>query len=320
MNPDALHAELKELHRGRGVRRVGVPSWLGPELRSVLSLDAASPDADARAALIALIREHTEGFPRDLRYLFLVATGIAIDAPMLTDRLAVAEKALDRSQRVLRRRLREAEGLFVDALVAARERSAGRFDDPGWQWLDFDVTLELRQAAVLTLSRTVLALDDRQEGVHEAFVIPHLTDPTAEVTFEASEGLKSVHVARSAVSTWEVDLLLADVLMRGESIRTGLRLHIPEPRWLNPFLVLAPIRPARHVRVSVDFGDSGLAPEAWVLDGAFTSDIARRPAEFPSIDVAAHPVVSGTFDRPRPGLAYGVGWRWAEAGEGGDTP
>lgn len=307
-----LSEELKDLHRGRGVRRAGVTTWLGPELRSVLALDADAAEEGARTALIALIREHAEAFPRDLRYLFLVATGVTVDAPMLTDRLAVAGQALDRSPRVLRRRLREAEELFVNALVHAQERPAGPFDDRGWQWVDFDLELKLRKQAVLTVTRTMLALTDGQATFHEAFVIPHLTDDSIEVTFEAVQALTIEDVTRTAPSTWEVNFRLPDTLMRGETIRTGLRVRVPSPRLLNPYIALAPIRPTRHVRVSVDFGDSGLAREAWLLDGGFTSDIARRPASFPSLDVATHPVVTGTFEHPRAGLAYGVGWTWAD--------
>lgn len=81
-------------------------------------------------------------------------------------------------------------------------------------------------------------------------------------------------------------------------------------------MVLAPIRPTRRARVSVDFGDSGLAREAWLLDEVFPSDLTLHPRLMAPasavIDVAAHPVVAGGFDRPRIGFAYGVAWLWSD--------
>lgn len=138
------------------------------------------------------------------------------------------------------------------------------------------------------------------------------------VEFEAIRGLiiVDVDVDHAAPSTWGVTLKLPDSLARGESLDTGLRVRVPAPRALNPYMVLAPIRPTRRARVSVDFGDSGLAREAWLLDEVFPSDLTLHPRLMAPasavIDVAAHPVVAGGFDRPRIGFAYGVAWLWSD--------
>lgn len=310
MDADRLREELKDLHRGRGVRRPAAMTWIGPELQAALGLAPDTPDAEARSALVAFIREHTEKFPRDLRYLFLVATGIAVDAPMLTDRLELAEQSLDRSVRVLRRRLRVAEELLTESIVQSHERRTGPFEDSGWQWVEMEIALRLDTPADMTMTRTLLALEDGQRYIHHGFVIPGMADPAAVVTFEAIQGLTIVDVDHTSPNSWGVTMKLPGTLARGETLETALRVGVPDPRALNPYLAFAPIRPCRRARLSVDFGDSGLAREAWLLDAVYPSDASIIPTT--TIDVATNPVVVGEFERPRIGLAYGVGWRWAD--------
>jgi hypothetical protein len=311
MDLTGLRGELKDLHRGRGVRRPELRSWLGPQLQAILDLAPDTSDDEARTRLVQLIQHGSQKFPRDLRYLFLVASGIAVDHPFLEDRLAVAEQALDRSPRALRRRLRVAEELLADVLAGQYESGAGPFEDRGWQWEDHDLHLVLRDDAVLTLTRTLRALADHQKYIHEAFVIPGTLDPDAHLEFEALEGFALLDVDHDSPSSWGATLELPQTLRRGQTLLTRLRVRVPRARALNPYMVLAPLRPSRSARVSVDFGAPPIAADAWVVHDSVPSDIAARPFAAPPVDLVATPVVTAEASRPRIGLAYGVAWTWA---------
>lgn len=312
MDQAGLRAELKELHRGRGVRRVGVHTWLGPQLRTVAGIPDSAGDEDARSALVRLLRDSTSTFPRDLRYLFLVATGIIVDHPFLEDRLAVAEKALDRSSRVLRRRLRTAEQLLADSLAQSYSHGSGPYEDQGWQWDEHRFELILRADARLTLSRTLRALADHQKYIHESFVIPGRLAAGVNIEFEAVEGLQVLDVDHSSENTWGVTLELPRTLARGQILLTVLRVAIPDARVLNPFLVIAPLRPSRRAVISVDFGTPPAASSSWVIDAAIPSDVTSHSAHGRTVDPRLTPVVTGEFGAPRPGLAYGIGWDWTD--------
>ena len=228
MEDTPLRAELKELHRGRGIRRPAVRSWLGPELQGFLGLTATTPDDDARNALVQLIREHTGAFPRDLRYLFLVAAGVLVDHPFLEERLAVAEKALDRSARVLRRRLRTAERLLADSLLQTYSEGTGPFEDKGWQWEEHHFDLVLRDSARLTLNRSLRALADHQKYIHESFVIPGPLAPGTAMSFRARSGFSVLDVDHSSPNSWGVTLELPHTLTREQRQGLGGRLLRPD--------------------------------------------------------------------------------------------
>lgn len=274
-------------------------------------MNASTSDEDARTALVTLIREHTTRFPHDLRYLFLVASGIVVDGPFLDDRLEVASKALDRGPRVLRRRLRTAEELLADSLTQAYPTGAGPFEDQGWQWEAHDFELVLRRDAQLTLTRTLLALADHQKYIHESFSIPGELGPHAELTFTALAGLSILDVDHSSPNSWGVTLELPRALVRGHSLQTKLQVTIPEAGALDPFLALAPLRPSRRATVTVDFGVPSAAATCWVINSAIPTDVVAHVPSKEIVDTHLTPVVSREFRDPRPGLAYGIGWSWA---------
>lgn len=312
MNADALRSELKELHRGRGVRRTDVRSWIGPQLQSILGADVSTSDDDLRIALVTLLREHTARFPRDLRYLFLVASGIVVDHPFLDDRLEVASKALDRSVRVLRRRLRTAEELLADALTQAYPTGTGPFDDQGWQWDTHRLDLVLRTDAQLTMTRTLRALADHQKYIHESFTIPGALAEGAGLSFTALAGFTVLDVDHSHPNSWGVTLELPRTLLRGQALETALLVTIPDAKALSPFLALAPVRPSRHASMRVDFGVPPAATTAWVFSGAVPAEVFSTLPTRTTVDPSLTPVVTAEFPAPRLGLAYGIGWSWAE--------
>lgn len=313
MDEVAISAELRELHRGRGIRRPNIQRWLGAELQRILGIDPTTNDEEARAALIKLLDDNTQTFPRDLRYLILMASGVSSDEPFLEQRLAVAERVLDRSPRVLRRRLRTAEQLLGETLAIAHADTRGPFNDHGWCWEDHELDLVLADDATLTLSRTVRSLTDRPKQIHEAFGIPGYLEPGTDLTFTALEGLSVVEVLQPSKTLWRVTLELPKDLARGEVRETKLEVRIPRARAMNPFMALAPLRPARSLKVSVDFGQPSAASRAWILDGVISSDMSGLGSEARDLDLSTSTKVKASFTRPYPGLAYGVAWDWAEA-------
>lgn len=308
----ALRLELKELHRGRGIRRADVRTWLGPQLRHILGVHAATTEDDIRVALVHLIREHTARFPHDLRYLFLVASGIVTDHPLLDDRLGVASKALDRSPRVLRRRLRTAEHLLADSLIQTRSDGAGPFEDKGWQWEAHHFDVVLRDSAQLTLKRTLRALADHQKYIHEAFSIPRPLSNGMDLEFTGLAGVSVLDVEHPSSNSWGLTLELPHPLSRGQVLETELRVVVPDVRALSPFVALAPVRPSHRASFRVDFGTQPVAESCWVLEGALPADVVAQVPTKSVFDPRQHPIVTAEFTAPRIGLAYGIGWAWAD--------
>lgn len=188
MSREGLLRDLKALHHGRGIRRAKVRSWLGPELADILGVAPHHADADVRVALARLLARHSQPLPRDLRHLFRLGVGLETDLPYLEDRLGEASEQYDRSTRVLRRRLRDAEILVADALLRERAPAGAWWDSQGWQWLGARQALVLRADAVLTLDYDVLALSPHQKHVTFRFTVPGLRlDEEIECT--AVEGI-----------------------------------------------------------------------------------------------------------------------------------
>lgn len=308
MSREGLLRDLKALHHGRGIRRAKVRSWLGPELADILGVAPHHADADVRVALARLLARHSQPLPRDLRHLFRLGVGLETDLPYLEDRLGEASEQYDRSTRVLRRRLRDAEILVADALLRERAPAGAWWDSQGWQWLGARQALVLRADAVLTLDYDVLALSPHQKHVTFRFTVPGLRlDEEIECT--AVEGITLIASERTSATGWLLALELPQELQAGESIRTVIRVRVPRADALHSYVVLAPVRELPRCQVSIDFGASDAATSYWLLDGILPSDLG--PSGTLPVGVDARPargVVSHEFGRPRPGLAYGIGW------------
>lgn len=304
MDRDALLVEVKSLHRGRGIRRPDARTWLGPNLLEVMQAAPTLSDAELRRGLAKLLARHTQELPQDLRWLFRTAVGLSLDRPRLKQRLAIAEEKLDRRPRVLRRYLRNAELLMVDSML---DQTAAKdlFASDGWQWAEQDVHLTVRDDAVLVLNRTLDCLTDDQLYMHEVFTVP---GGGAELEFRGEKGLRVARVERVTPSTWQGGLELPPGLERGASAETSLRITAPKAPMLGTFMVIVPIREISRLRVTVDFGaESGV--RSWRIDGMPTwwEDLAGGAATATEV-----PVRSESFQRPRAGLAYGVGWNWPD--------
>lgn len=309
MTREGLQRDLKALHHGRGVRRPKVSAWIGADLLAVMGGASGRTDAELRSALTRLLARSLQSLPKDLRYLFRVAVGLDSDLPKLEERLAVASRALDRSGRVLRRRLRDAEALLADALLQERPETGNWWDADGWQWLGMCAHLVLREDAVLMLEQEVLALTAQPKFIHQMFTIPGLA-ADEEPDFEAVTGVELVQVERTGPTGWRASLELPRDMVGGETLGTMLRIRVPRASALEPYLAMAPIRESSAAAVSVDFGEDADGWSSWVLNGVLPSDLGSL-ASLP-IPADAKPTVGRvevSFERPRVGLAYGIAWR-----------
>lgn len=308
MTREGLQRDLKALHHGRGVRRPKVSTWIGADLRAIMGVASGCTDAELRSTLIRLLTRSLQSLPKDLRYLFRVAVGLDADLPKLEERLAVASRALDRSGRVLRRRLRDAEALLADALLQERPETGNWWDADGWQWLGIRAHLVLREDAVLILDQEVLALTAQPKFIHQMFTIPGLT-ADEEPDFEAVAGVGLVQVERTCPTGWRVSLELPRDMVGGETLETALRIRVPRASALQPYLAIAPVRESSGIVVEVDFGAAPTAASYWMLDAVLPSDLgAAGTMGVPADAKPAMGQVSASFERPRVGLAYGIAW------------
>ena len=308
MDREGLLGDLKALHHGRGLRRAGVRGWLGPDLLEALGATPQHSDAELRVALARLLALHTQALPRDLRELFRTAVGLDVDLPRLEDRMERAAEGMDRSVRVLRRRLREAEVLMADAILHQRASTNEWWDAQGWQWLGLDASLVLRDDAVMSLRHEVLALTAQPKYASLMFTIPGILPGDEEPTFEALLGFTILQVERTGPTGWRLSLELPRDLGPGEAVDTVIRIRVPRASALQPYVVLAPLRETPHARVEVDFGDSFPGTSYWVLNGVLPTDLG--PVGTMPVPRDAKPAVGRvTCDfTPRVGLAYGIAW------------
>lgn len=307
-----LLAELRELHRGRGVRRPALRTWCGPQLREAAGIDAEMSDAVARATLVEFLKDRIGSFPRDLRYLFEVASGISVDRPFLEQRLALAEKALDRGPRVLRRRLRSAEQLLADGLLPDEPDAAGDpFDLRGWEWVAQDYRLRFDPEPEFTIVRSIRALRRPLTSIREMFVFPHPAGGDAVLGAEGLAGCRLMTLERESPNGWAVEWSLDEPLPPGATRTLAVRIRPPGRHVMAPIIGIGPLRPMRLLRLSVDFGDPPVASSAWRLEGVMSTLLLNYIDGSERYDPAVTREVSVEFENPKPGLMYALAWEWA---------
>lgn len=311
MERDDLLRELRDLHRGRGVRRPDVGDWLGPELAGIIHLTPHTSDEDARTALVVLLTRLLRPFPQDLALLFRTASGIAEDAPFLEDRLRGLESPLQRGPRALRRRLRQAEQLLADALLQEFGTRVDPNEARGWQWVTQDMELTLGTDAVVDFRRTLQALDDHQKYFSEEFFIPAV-EPHDDVQVEAVKGVTLLAVDDSVRGRWHLTLEMPRALRRGQELDTHVRVRLSRARALQPFLAIAPARTTRSTGVTIHFGTPPQARRVWIIDAVFPVAVTLDDPSRQYLDLTDTSDVSVSFSNPHLGLAYGVGWEWID--------
>lgn len=197
-------------------------------------------------------------------------------------------------------------------LYQSYEAGAGPFEDEGWRWDAQSFALMLRDDAVITMRRSLVALADHQRYVHESLVIPGYGGREDDLHFRAVKGLTVLDIDHPSPTRWGATWQLARPLAKGERCDTETQVRIPRANAMMPLLMLAPIRPVRRIDVRVDFGVPSAADTAWSVEGAVGADptgpVRRR---LTAADLRENPVLEESFVNPRVGLVYGIGWTWA---------
>lgn len=305
MRHEALSREFKEIHRGRGVRRPRVRTWVGPLLLELVAADQRTPEEVVRARLIDLLRRATEELPYDLRILFLAAAGITDDQPFLEDRLNAAAELLDRGPRVLRRRLRTAEELIANRVVAGEV--ARHQQEPPWSWVRYEIDLDLRGRPRVGLELVARARAADVEALLVNFAAPPCP-LDGEPAFTAINGCRVASISHAKPTLWDATLALPEPLGVGKTTGVTVQIDLPGREFLDPYLIMMPLRPMERIRTAVEFGPH--ASEAWLIRDAVPLTPAL-PAE--RIDLTRSTRVDVIHENPEAGLAYGVGWAWADA-------
>lgn len=309
---EALEGELKALPVGRGVRRPRCREWLGSELQRILRLDASASDELCRQRLIDLIRKETARLPSDLKLLYRLASGIDSDARFLGERLKLAEELLDRESRALRRKLRRTEQLMAASLASQYPRDQHPYTDQGWHWEEYSVDLDLApEEPTATITRRIRALFDGQQVVKEVFSVPRSAIGHT-IRIDAVEGCELDEVVQTSPSIWVATFRLPAPLSTGYMQRTLVRATFDSIDAVAPFVAHNPVRPCSRYEVTVRVGDPSRVASYWQIDGFMPATVMDGHPGPGAVVVASGAVLTAIFTNLMNGLAYGLGWTWAD--------
>jgi hypothetical protein len=307
VDPTHLKAELARLRKGRGVSRPDLLSVVGPTLRTILDIDDATRDDEARRRLVSLLTGEAAGIPDDLHELVSAALGISDNRPLLHDRLVAVGQVLQRDERTLRRRLADADDLLADRMVlrfGARQGLA----TPGWHWSSyrFEVDVAGDRPVFLSTRTLVPALDGLSE-IEEIVSVPQVGDSDS-LQVEGVAGCRYLGREPLSGSSWRLLFALPRPLLAGEQHETVVRFTWPSRDWIQPVAAFVPMRRVERFEVSVAFGQPRSCAKAWVLDGALPTSFADPPV---ADRLSGGETVEAAFDDPLLGHAYGIPWTWA---------
>ena len=280
---------------------------LGQTLRTILDVDGATREDEARARLVSLLTSEASALPGDLRELILAAFGISDSRPLLHDRLLAVGQVLQRDERTLRRRLAEADDLLADRMVlrfGARQGLAV----PGWHWSSYRFEVDVTGDRPVFLStRTIVPTLDGLDEFEELVAIPRVGD-SASLQVEGVTGCTYLGRDPLSGSSWRLLFGLPRALSAGEQHETVVRFTWPSRESIQPVAAFVPMRRVERFEVSVAFGQPRSCAKAWVLDGVLPTSFADPPA---SGDLVAAETVQATFDDLLLGHAYGIAWTWS---------
>lgn len=313
MPNQSLVDELRQLRRGRGVRRPQPDRWIGRELRALVdSAYGPATGEQLRENLITLLRKATVALAPDRRPLYQAALDASDLGGLLYDRLDRLAKRMDRNVRTLQRYLNECDHLIAGRLVQDEQlrQAEKQVMRRGWLLDQFSsrLRLDLPQPEYWT-TRTIQVTAPELTVVTDVFSMPD-PEPDQVLEVEAAEGCTLNAVERISSSMWRVFLDLPRPLTRGETWDLSFVVRVSSPRQVPPYVVIAPARPCAAFRIRVDVGDSG-AVDFVKLEGVplpMLEDPTPVGVPLPISDGAVAYAVTNL----QSGLAYGVHWRWSD--------
>jgi len=302
---ESVAGELMKLQRNRGLQAGDIGSKVGPSLARLTGFSPAR-GAEGRQSLARQLVRAAHTLPPDQRMIFLRASAVRpTDASTLSERLDSVITTIDRSFRVVRRRLSEANLAVAERLIATA------VDDRGWFLAELRATVDFREERPIhRAQRTLVVTAPTLERVTEMISLPGFGDEAPELLVKGAARLEEVN--QTGPQTWEFILRLDAPRACGDLVEYETALRLPSRREGDPLSVMAPRRDCWRFETQVHLG--GLADRAWVLDGVTApTALSEEPGGTP-IDLAADPSPSVTFRDLTPGLVYGIKWHWADPG------
>jgi|GEM_PF-1011021 len=306
IGPDALAEELAALQRGRGIHEPRLATRLGPVLTHVVT----ALGSDTRTCGAPLTRElllASDDLPLDLRTVFRLACGLTSEAPFLNQRLAEGVTIVDRGPRALRRRLKSANLVVAQALLARASRATRQ--DPPWFLVEQTISADFGKTPPTLSSRS--AIRSLRNGVQTiSNRVAVLGDDAPPPSIEVVHGGTLTGLVKESSRVWRCDIALSEPLTTTAPHELEMAYGIPSYAALHPALTLMPVRYCRRFRVSVDFGHPPCATAAWVLDGAMPYTVDDDDPRRRVADLRRNPLVDVEFHDLRIGMIYGVRWAW----------
>ncbi len=299
----SVASELAKMQRNRGLQAGDIGSRVGPSLTRLTGF-SPSRGAEGRQSLTRQLVRAAHTLPADQRMIFLRACAVRpTDAPTLQERLNGATVAIDRSLKVVRRRLSEANLAVAERLVAAA------VDDRGWFLAELRATVDFREERPIHRARrTLVVTAPTLERVTEMISLPGFGDEAPDLRVKGAARLEEVN--QTGPQTWEFVLRLDAPRACGDLVEYETALRLPSRREGDPLSVMAPRRDCWRFETQVHLG--GLADRAWVLDGVTAPTALSEDPSGTPIDLEADPSPSVAFRDLTPGLVYGIKWHWAD--------
>lgn len=306
MGGGRLREELQALQRGRGVRRPGIRTWLGPLLCGLVAPHPeAVSDRQLREQLVELLVDAAQALPGDLCGLFLVASAIESDEPLLKKRLEWASTRYDRDARTLSRYLRRAEALLAELLIQAAEEVESPYDSGAWVTTRMEPALSVDRPR--PVARVGQVIRSTREDLAEfrqtvAVAVPPVDDVEPVIT--GLQGCVLTGVRRASDRSWIATFDVPPPQL-GRSRTTLYEVEFPDPESLQPFAAYAPLRGCASLEVRVQFDPDNIPAAIWRVDAVPTALVTDRPRGARSL-TPREGRVAAEFTGLRPGYAYGL--------------
>ncbi|MBW6436469.1 hypothetical protein KZ829_22260 [Actinoplanes hulinensis] len=303
-----LYHELKRLRRGRGVERLGLGGFLGPEIRRRCRLGTHERENRVHAAVGTLLRELAADLAPDMRQAAMLAFALDRDSrfPTLLDREQRLADLQNVSVRTARRRIDDAVALMAQAGEKTPEPPADPANGSGWRVSSLRALFRLDTATPeLYEMRTIVATRE----IDEIVIRIGLPESPAEV---GPPGVDALFGAR--VRTMEPNgsgqravLELPDKMQPGDIHEFWLRVTLAPGQPIWPYYAIVPLDPCESGTVRVRFGARRPA-EVWLLDEVPYTDLRNRPPGRTVIEPSPLGEVVRDFHNLREGHGYGLAW------------
>ncbi|MDT3438254.1 MULTISPECIES: hypothetical protein [unclassified Pseudofrankia] len=328
----AMHAELRSLARGRGLRSANLDARTGPLLRRYAALGDLS-GGPLRSRMVSWLGEWLGALPEDLRLVAGVSLGVDPRAGhrLLTERLSWLAVEFERDPRTLRRRGQEAFRLLAEMIIAgggqngggqvrggqeARRREAAAAPDPaggtaGWYVERVWALMRLdAPTPELLESRRIVAVEDGLREVALSMSLPRPPDAPPsprDLGVDVMFGGRIVRVDRRGDTLFSPVLRLPHPLGAEERHEFGCVWRVPPGQPMVPHYAMNPTIRCDALDLRVRFPE-GAEPKVHRLDGLPLRAVEDLAIDLPVVPLDGAGEVSARFGHLGLGLSYGLRW------------